>query len=96
VRQKGHIPETSRVENDEAAKSKRKIGGRPFDPYAVYDYLTGAHDLGATVQTVCHILDEQKVDRVYFCEWLKERFDELIATLNAPEAENGQTTTSGE
>ena len=97
VRRKGHIPRRSQVEKDESTEGKPKTGGgRPFVPYAVYDYLTGAHDLGATVETVCHILDEQKVDRTYFCKWLKERFDELTAALKALEAEEGQTPTSGE
>jgi hypothetical protein len=89
------MPTKSKFENAESTNSKPKTGsGRPFVPYAVYDYLTGAHDLGATVETVCHILDEQKVDRAYFCGWLKERFDRLIEALNALEAKEGQIGTS--
>jgi hypothetical protein len=83
VRRKNGISRRTRVENGESAKSS----DRPFVPYAVYDYLTGAHELAATVQTVRQILEAEKVDRAYFCRLLRERFERLIAALNAPEAE---------
>jgi hypothetical protein len=75
----------SRVENNEWDKSKPKTSSeRPFVPYAIYDYLAGAHDLAPTVEAIRQILDADRVDRAYFCRWLRERFDRLIAALDAP------------
>jgi hypothetical protein len=74
----------SRAENGEPGKV---ACGGPFVPYAIYDYLAGAHELEATVQAVRQILATEKVDRAHFCRLLRERFDQLIAALDEPEVE---------
>jgi hypothetical protein len=86
VRQKTSIPRRSRLEHGESGGSKSTTGGGgPFVPYAIYDYFARSHELAATGVTVRKILDAEKVDRAYFCSWLRERSDQLIIALNAPQ-----------